>query len=176
MHDPFVSESKKTKYLAHVAERAKAWPVPVEERTVETSWGRTFMRISGPADAPPLVLLPGGGTSSLMWTPMVARLAERHRVHALDSILDIGLSANARPVKSADELTAWLDELFRALGFGADLRLMGMSHGGWLAANFAMRFPERLAKLVLIAPAGWVLDLKLSMIFQMVSILFPPRR
>lgn len=176
MHDPFVSESKQAKYLAHLAERAKAWPVPVEERTVETSWGPTFMRVSGPVDAPPLVLLPGGATSSLMWTPMVAGLAARHRVHALDSIVDVGRSANTRPVKSADDLVAWLDELFRALAFGAELRLMGMSHGGWTAARFAARHPGRLAKLVLLAPAGWVQDLSPAMIRQMISILFPPRR
>lgn len=176
MHYPFASESKKAKYLAHLAERAKAWPVPVEERTVETSWGPTFMRISGPANAPPLVLLPGGATSSLMWTPMVAGLAARHRVHALDSIIDVGRSANARPVKTSDDLTDWLDELFRTLGFGSDLRLMGMSHGGWTSAKYAARFPERIARLVLIAPAGWVQDLSGAMIRQMISILFPPQR
>lgn len=152
MHYPFSSESKKAKYLAHLAERAKAWPVPVEERTVETSWGPTFMRVSGPGSAPPLVLLPGGATSSLMWTPMVAGLAARYRVHAFDSIIDVGRSANARPVKTREDLTDWLDEAFRLLSFGDDLRLMGMSHGGWTAASYAARFPQRLAKLVLVAP------------------------
>lgn len=110
MHHPFLSASKKAKYLAHLAGRAKAWPVPAEERIVETSWGRTFMRISGPADAPPIVLLPGGGTNSLMWTPMVAGLAARHRVYAVDSIMDIGLSTNTRRARNADDLSAWLDE------------------------------------------------------------------
>lgn len=176
MHHPFASQSKKEKYLAHLAERAKAWPVSMEERTVETSWGPTFLRVSGPSSAPPLVLFPGGATSSLMWTPMVGGLAARYRVHALDSIIDVGRSANARPVKTSDDLTSWLDELFRALGFGPDLRLMGMSHGGWTSAKFAARFPERVAKLVLIAPAGWVLDLSPAMIRQMISILLPPRR
>ncbi|MCC6521393.1 MAG: alpha/beta hydrolase [Polyangiaceae bacterium] len=176
MHFPFLSEDKKQRYVAHLAERAKAWPVPCEERTVETSRGRTFMRISGPADAPPLVLLPGGATSSLMWRPVIAGLASRYRVYALDSILDVGLSANSGPVKTVDDLVEWLDELFRALGFGPDLRLMGMSHGGWLAANFALRRPERVGKVVLVAPAAFVLDMKLSIVFQMISILFPPRR
>lgn len=176
MHHPYVSEEKKTKYLSHLAKRAEAWPVPVEERTLDTSWGSTFMRISGPADAPPLVLLPGGGTTSLMWTPLVAGLAAKHRVYALDSVMDLGRSARTRHAQNADDLSAWLLEVFDALGFGPELRLMGMSHGGWLAANFATRFPQRVGKLVLLAPAAWVEDLPLSFIFNMLLMFLPPRR
>lgn len=176
MHHPYLSEEKQQQYLAHLATRAQAWPVPVEERTVDTSWGATFMRISGPVDAPPLVLLPGGGTTSLMWTPMVAGLAAKYRVYALDSVMDLGRSVRSRDAKNADDLCAWLDEVLQALALGPEVRLMGMSHGGWLAANFATRFPERVKQLVLLAPAAWVEDLPTSLIFRMLLMFLPPRR
>ena len=105
-HYPFLSEKAKQRYLKHNDERARGWPVPCESRTVETSWGRTFMRLSGPAGAPPLVLLPGGGTHSLMWMPNIAALSGPYRTYALDSILDVGRSANTRPVKTVDDLAA----------------------------------------------------------------------
>lgn len=176
LHDPFVSEKKKAKYLSHLEQRAAAWPIPFEERTVETAHGRTFMRISGPVDAPPLVLLPGGGTSSLMWTPNIAGLSGHYRTYALDSILDVGRSVNTQPIKTVDDLTAWLEELFAALGFERDLRLMGLSHGAWLAAHYAHRFPKRLAKVVLLAPPGWAVAIRPAYLLHMMQILLPPRR
>jgi len=112
-----------------------------------------------------------------MWMPNIAALSEPYRTFALDSILDVGRSANTRPVKTVDDLVAWLDELFDALGFGASgLRLMGLSHGAWLAANYAQRHPARVGKLVLLAPAGWVLPLSPAMLFTMMQILLVPRR
>lgn len=37
------------------------WPVEAEERRVPTSQGETFVVVSGPEDAPPLVALQGSG-------------------------------------------------------------------------------------------------------------------
>ena len=175
-HHPFVSAKAMEKYLQFNDQRAKAWPVPFEARTVETPSGRTFMRVSGPADAPPMVLLPGGGTHSLMWIPNIAELSLHHRVYALDSILDVGRSSNSRPIKKVEELTAWLDELFEALGLRSGVRLVALSHGAWLAAHYARQYPARLSKLVLLAPAGWVLPIRPSFLLLMMQILLWPRR
>ena len=79
--------------------------MPSTMTTVPTSYGRTFVRISGPADAPPLVLLPGGGSSLLMWAPNVAALSERYRVYAIDRLGDIGRSVYLRPPERAP--TSW---------------------------------------------------------------------
>lgn len=175
-HHPFLSAKAKARYLELNEKRAQAWPVPCECKTVETERGHTFMRVSGPVDGPPLVLLPGGGNHSLMWIPNIAALSARFRTYAVDSILDVGRSANTRPIKTADELTRWLDELLDALQLGAGVRLMGLSHGAWLAANYAQRYPARLSKLVLLAPAGWILPLRPAMLLSMMQILLYPRR
>jgi len=45
-------------------------------------------------------------------------------------------------------------ELFDQLGFPGKIRLVGLSMGGWMAAEFAMEHRRRVEKLVLIAPAG----------------------
>jgi pimeloyl-ACP methyl ester carboxylesterase len=175
-HHPFLSAKAKARYLAFNEQRAKAWPVPFEGRTVETSQGRTFMRISGPPNAPPLVLLPGGGTHSLMWIPNIAGLSQHYRTYALDSVLDVGLSANTVPITSVDGLTHWLNELFDALQLGPSLRLMGLSHGAWLAAHYAHRFPDRVHRLVLLAPPGWVLPISPAFLLSMMQVLLWPRR
>src|SRR5512138_3395967 len=125
-YHPFLSATAKAEYLAHNNERAKAWPVPCECSTVETPHGRTFLRVSGPRAAPPLILLPGGATHSLMWIPAVAGLAGRFRIYAIDSILDVGRSANTIPIKTVEDLMGWLDGLIDALELGARPRLMGL--------------------------------------------------
>ena len=175
-HYPFVSPEAKTRYLTHIEEREKAWPLPFERRTIQTSYGPTSVRSSGPKDAPPLFLLPGGGISSLMWIPNILGLSSSYRTYALDSIVDVGLSANTKPVKSAEDLIEWLGEVFELVAPGEKVRLMGLSHGGWLAANYAKRHPERIEKLVLLAPAGWVLPIRPAMLMRMMQILLPPRR
>ena len=45
---PFKSANAKVQYLAFEDKMAKKWPVLSEEKLVQTSFGKTFMRVSGP--------------------------------------------------------------------------------------------------------------------------------
>jgi hypothetical protein len=57
---PYRSAVAKETYRSFYDSRsAKEWPIHSENRMVATSFGQTFVRISGPDGAPPLVLLPG---------------------------------------------------------------------------------------------------------------------
>lgn len=128
------------------------WPVQVTKLDVPTAYGVTRANVCGPEGAPPLVLLHGGRTSSPYWFANVARLSRDHRVYALDTIGDPGRSLNDRqPVKSREDLLAWLDETLRALDIDrADL--CGHSFGAWLALAFSLRTPKRVRRLVLLDP------------------------
>jgi len=142
--------------LKYYDTRAQKWPVVSESRTVETSYGQTFVRISGPVDAPPLVLLSGTSATSLIWMPNIKALSECYRVYAVDNIYDFGRSVYTRAIKSPDDLVNWLDELFSALELGDSINLMGLSYGGWLTSQYALHFPNRLDKIVLLAPAATI--------------------
>ncbi len=154
---PFRSAEAKVEYEAFYAERARAWPVPCETVLVDTPSARTFVRVSGCPTDPPLVLLAGARGTSLMWLPNVAALSSRYRTYALDTIGDVGLSAASRPPSSGADLVRWLDEVTTALVPGRPFSLMGMSFGGWMAAEFALALPSRLSKVVLLAPGCTVL-------------------
>ncbi|UCC40417.1 MAG: hypothetical protein JSV96_02910, partial [Candidatus Aminicenantes bacterium] len=69
---PFRSEKAKETYLTYYDEHAKRWPIASECKLVKTSFGQTFVRISGPEGGPPLVLLPGDSENSLAWIPQIA--------------------------------------------------------------------------------------------------------
>ena len=175
-YHPFRSAEAKKRYLAFYDARAERWPVPSATTTVESSYGSTFVRISGPADAPPLVLLHGAGGSSLHWIPNVADLSGAFRTYAVDGILGNGRSVVRRPPESADDITSWLDEVFTGLELGDDVRLAGLSYGGWQAARYALHFPERVERLVLLAPAGTVLPLSGEWLFRASLTLVPHPR
>jgi len=69
----------------------------------------------------------------------------------------------------------WLDDLFNALGLGENINLMGISYGGWLTSQYALRFPNRLAKIVLLAPGATVLRPGLELLLRYVLVYLPHR-
>jgi pimeloyl-ACP methyl ester carboxylesterase len=151
---PFVSSEARDRYLTRYDEAARSWPIPSEGRSVPTEFGQTFVRISGPLDGPPLVLLPGVWASSLMWASVIGALSQRYRTYAVDNIVDFGRSVSVRPVVSTADHMSWLDGLFDALGLTEGINLMGCSRGGWLTGEYTLHAPQRLAKAVWQSPAG----------------------
>lgn len=129
-YHPFKSEKAKNDYLSFYDSRAKKWPVVSETRLVDTSFGKTFTRISGRAGAPSLVLLPAANTSSLVWMSNIKALSASYRVYALDNIYDVGRSVYVRPPRKPEDFVKWLDETLTALGLQRNVNLMGYSYGG----------------------------------------------
>ncbi|QTD96065.1 alpha/beta fold hydrolase [Streptomyces cyanogenus] len=128
------------------------WPESTEERDVDTPYGRTRVHVYGPADGSPLVLLPGGSSTGLVWFANAPALGKRYRVHAVDLMGDAGRTERrGTPLKSADDLTAWLDALLDGLGL-ARTHLCGHSYGSWLAARYALYAPQRVDRLALVDP------------------------
>ena len=174
-YHPFRSDEAKEQYLKLYDMRAKKWPVPSESRMADTSYGQTFVRISGSAGAPPLALLHGGSGNSLQWIPNIEALSEFFKTYAIDNIYDYGRSVYTRPMKSPDDFVNWLDELFSVLELGDAINLMGLSYGGWLTSLYAIRFPNRLAKIILLAPAFTVLPIRPAWLMRAIVGFLPHR-
>ncbi len=152
-YHPFRSEKTKAEYLEYYDLKAEEWPRDSENRMVSTSYGQTFVRISGPEDAPPVVLLPGGGTSSLMWKDNIEALSKNYRTYAVDDIYDWGRSIYTKKMGCTECNTIWLDELFTALNLGDSINLIGASYGAWKAGQYLISYPERISKVVWLCPA-----------------------
>jgi len=153
------------------------WPVPVEPTDVSTPFGTTRVNVCGPASAPPLMLLHGGGSTSTVWFANVGNLVEHHRIFAVDQINDAGLSvaSGPRPVRSRHDLMAWLDALLTGLGLET-VRLGGHSYGGWLALNYALDFPDRVSHLALLDPTLCFAGMRLSYRLHAVPLFLPGPR
>ncbi|HZM78248.1 MAG TPA: alpha/beta hydrolase [Candidatus Limnocylindrales bacterium] len=153
------------------------WPVPVEPVDVATPFGTTHVNVCGPDYASPLVLLHSGGATSTVWFGNVADLAQTHRVFAVDQINDAGrgVPSATRPVRSRDDLMAWLDAVFNGLALDT-VRIGGHSYGGWLSLNYALDFPGRVSRLALLDPSMCFDGMRLSYRLRAVPIFLPGPR
>jgi pimeloyl-ACP methyl ester carboxylesterase len=131
----------------------KHWPVPNRQFHVPTREGDTFAIACGREGAPPLVLLHGSGFNSVTWMGDVTAWSEHFRVYAVDVIGHPGFSAASRPSYGSDAYASWLDDVLNALAVGR-ASIVGISLGGWLGIDYAVRRPERVASLVLLCPGG----------------------
>ena len=131
----------------------KYWPVPNQQLRVPTDAGETFVIASGQPNAPALVLLHGSGFNSVSWMGDVATWAQNFHVYAVDIIGHPGFSAPTRPRYDSDSYAHWLDDVLTSLGPGK-YSIVGISLGGWIATDFAIRRPDRVERLVLLCPGG----------------------
>lgn len=152
-YHPFRSPEAKKEYLSYYEEKSNEWPLLSEEKMISTTYGETFVRISGPEAAPAIVLLPGGGTSSLMWKDNIVALSENYRTYAIDDIYDWGRSIYKKRMCGSESVTKWLDELFTALELGDSIILVGASYGAWKTGQYLLSYPGRVQKAVLLCPA-----------------------
>lgn len=129
------------------------WPVPAVQMLLPTCQGPTFAIACGPEDGPPVVLLHGSQANSASWLFDVAHWARTFRLYAVDMIGEAGLSAPVRPALAGDAHARWLDDVFAGLGL-TSAALVGLSLGGWLALDYAVRRPGAATALALICPAG----------------------
>jgi pimeloyl-ACP methyl ester carboxylesterase len=150
---PFKTPGGKAAFLAAYDAGMTAWPVPREEIDLPSRFGTTHVVVSGPPSAPPLVLLHGYMATSVMWVPNIADFSKDYRVYAIDVMGQPGKSVPSEPVRNEADYASWLTATLDALHLER-ISLVGMSYGGWLALNYAIRAPERLHELVLLSPGG----------------------
>ena len=134
-------------------ELLKDWPVENRHTVVPTRHGDTFVISSGPQTAPHLLLLHGSMANSATWMRDVVDYARHFHCHAIDMIGEPGLSAPARPDLASDAHALWLDDVLAALNI-QETAIVGLSLGGWLALDHAIRRPARVNAVALIAPGG----------------------
>ncbi|UFS99306.1 alpha/beta fold hydrolase [Nocardia huaxiensis] len=149
----YKSEAGAQAVRQHYREMLRHWPVPAEERHIPTREGDTFVLISGPQDAPPLVLLHGSGANSTNWMGDIASWARHFRTYSVDIVGEPGGSAPSRPTLGTDAIALWLDDVLAGLGI-SETALVGMSLGGWHALDYAIRRPGRITRLALLCPGG----------------------
>ncbi len=155
----FPQSEWQNEYLTAYLKVMKLWKVEHQSFEVETSFGTTHINICGPEDAPPLILLHAASVSSAEWYANVGAWSQQYRILAVDTIGDCGWSRATRIPKNREDYNQWLLEIMD--NFDMDkASFIGHSYGGWLAMNMAISNPEKINKLILLAPAASIQPFK----------------
>lgn len=110
-------------------------------------------RLSGRQDGPCLVFINSLGTDLRIWDDMVDGLRADYRCLCYDK-RGHGLSDGDDAAYSISLLADDLAALIETLGISSKVVLVGLSVGGLIAQDFAFRFAEKVAGLVLLDTAA----------------------
>jgi pimeloyl-ACP methyl ester carboxylesterase len=123
------------------------------ERTI-TTINATDIVVLSIGKGRPLVFLHGTGTFTGF--EVARQWAAHHRV-LIPFHPGFGESGDDGTLDTIEDYALHYMDLFDRLELD-DFDLAGFSLGGWMAAEFAIRQPRRLRRLVLVAPAGLVVN------------------
>lgn len=95
----------------------------------------------------PLLLIHGWGMHGGMWGSVAEELAQNFRVLAVD--LPGHGGSREQKTENRRQITGWVDQL--SAQFTEPLTVCGWSLGGQIALRWAMREPEKVRRLILVA-------------------------
>lgn len=122
----------------------------VDTTFVDTRVGRIQVRRAGSGQ--PIVYLHSAAGEGLD-LPLLPELA-RHGSVIAPMFPGFGESEGIEQIDGMEDAVFHLLDLFDRLGLTAPVPVVGLSLGGWMAAELATRYPDRVSKLVLINAAG----------------------
>ena len=161
----YKNEAAKKAYFAAYNLSLETWPVTYESRFVSTTFGDTHILVSGPINGKPIVLMHGKGGSATMWRDNIAVLSREHRIFAIDILGDLGKSTIIKRYSNRCEFADWLTQVLDGLEI-QKTDMVGVSMGSYLIVNYALEKPDRLNKIVLLAPGATFSSFKMNLILK----------
>ncbi len=150
---------RKMRYAARVLLSFKGG----EPETIDVSGRPTVLMHGG--NGPPMVYLHSSLGEAQRWLPFYDAWAKDFTLY-VPTHPGFGKSGGFDEMTSIEDMAFHYVELFDALGLD-EVILGGVSLGGWIAAEFAVRWPERVKKLWLSgAPGLWVDEQPLPDLFR----------
>lgn len=122
-------------------------PYQEEQLTIR---GTSIQMLKGGSGDPLLYLHSAGG--EMVWLPFFEQLSQHYSVY-LPAHPGFSQSEGLEKIDSVEDLVFHYTDLMDELGL-SQAYVVGLSLGGWLAAEFATRYSNRIRKLALINAVG----------------------
>lgn len=123
-----------------------------QPETIDVAGKPTVIMNGG--DGEPFVYLHSAVGESMLWLPFYAGFAKKFKVY-VPTHPGFGKSGGFEQIADIEDMAFHYIEMFDALGL-EQVCLGGVSLGGWIAAEIAVRWPERVKKLwIADAPGLW---------------------
>ena len=171
----WISEGGKAEYKNAYDAAMKTMPSPTSTDDIATSFGTVRIykwENEKNASKTPIILLPGRTSGTPMWSMNIGDFLKDRTVYALDALGDAGMSVQFERLKNSTDQAKWIYEVFIKRHL-SKVHVVGHSFGGWLAANYASRYPEKIASIVLLEPVFTFQPIKLSIILKSIPYSIP---
>jgi pimeloyl-ACP methyl ester carboxylesterase len=134
-----------------------------QPETIDVAGRPTVLMHAG--EGTPFVYLHSTLGEAFMWLPFYQAWSKKFRV-LVPTHPGFGQSGGFDQIDTIEDMAFHYVEMFDALGL-EEVILGGVSLGGWIAAEFAVRWPERVKKLwIADAPGLWVEEEPLPDLFR----------
>lgn len=153
----YASPEAKAEFMEIYDQKMTEWPVEYEDIFLNTEYGVVHVIASGPEDAPPMMMLHASGVAGWSWKFNVEELSQYYRTYTIDTLGDVGKSEYTdidNILKDGEDQADLYAEIADQLGIEKAV-VVGASDGGAIASYFAIHYPERVEKLVLMGPMGY---------------------
>ena len=141
--------------------------ITYEDTYIDTKFGKTHILTAGNEHSESIIIFHGGNminTNTLFWFD---KLAESYRIIAPDYLGHPGLSEEKVLNPNNDDYSNWIIEIMDTLKL-EKVTVIGPSFGGGVALNFAKYYPNKINKMILIAPSSISNGSYLKMIIQLI--------
>jgi pimeloyl-ACP methyl ester carboxylesterase len=140
-----------SRILTFCALAATAYAQDATTKQVEIFGQKIYYLEAG--SGPEVILLHGLGGDNGNWRMTLPALASNFHVYAPDQI---GFGQSDKPLINyrVATLVDFLNAFYKKLGI-TKATLVGNSLGGWVAMNFALQYPDKVNRLVLVDSAGY---------------------
>ena len=142
--------------------------VPYTENNIKTSFGRTHSLLVGDPGKPKIITIHGGNGITTLNLKLFLPLLDDFCIIAPDVVGMPGKSAPYRNISSRkDEYGLWIKEVLDFYKI-EKISFIVSSYSSAMFLSFAMRFPEKVDKALLLVPSGIAHGPVLPMIGKMV--------
>lgn len=143
----------KARVLALYDQQIEKLGLPFNDLYLHTSFGQTHLVETGNMQGRPLLLFHGGNSTTAYNLLALKFLLHDFHIYAVDTIGHPGKSAEVSLSAKGSDYGKWASMVIDALGY-EKIACFGTSFGGGILAKTMAVFPEKIARAVLLVPAG----------------------
>jgi pimeloyl-ACP methyl ester carboxylesterase len=158
----YKSEGKRI-ITQHYDNYLKSFQFNVEQKYVNTSYGKTHILVAGPPEGKPIFIFQGGNCINPMTLSWFLPLVDKYRVYAPDTIGHPGYSSESRISAKDNSFAQWIKQLMDYFNIDSSA-FVGPSYGAGIILRLATFMPDKIDCSVLVSPAGIRLGSKIRMI------------
>lgn len=126
-----------------------------EDLYIETSFGPTHVIVTGPGEAPKVVVFHGINAGAPMAMEAIAHLSRHYRLLGIDTPGQANKSSERRLKMTGSDYPIWLGETLKGLQIDKAI-FIGVSYGAFLLQKTIASCPELISKAIFIVPSGFV--------------------